>query len=253
MTQRLVTIPISHFCEKARWALDRAGVRYVEQPHLQIIHVLAARFAGGGRTVPVLVTDAGEVLADSTEILRWGDTQIEPELRLYPDGPLGEAGGGAGSSAGSAVRTRRTAVALPRDPAGRPPAGRRGRWSASRAGSGCAFEPPGRLSASSIRRFLGVDAGAARTALVRIDDVFDDVAERLSDGRRFLIGDRVTAADLTFAALAAPMLIPRHYGSPLPPPEVMPPGFVQEMQRLRAHPGTHLPSGYIARNEGRLT
>ena len=47
MPARLVTIPISHFCEKARWALQRAGVPYVERPHLQIIHVLAARRAAG--------------------------------------------------------------------------------------------------------------------------------------------------------------------------------------------------------------
>src|SRR5438105_8086599 len=86
---RLVTIPISHFCEKARWALDRAGVDYVEQRHLQLLHVLAARFAGGGRTVPVFVTDAGDVLADSTAILRWSDRQVAPGMRLYPDGALG--------------------------------------------------------------------------------------------------------------------------------------------------------------------
>jgi len=43
---RLVTIPISHFCEEARWALDRDGVAYVERPHLQFIHIFAARFAG---------------------------------------------------------------------------------------------------------------------------------------------------------------------------------------------------------------
>ncbi|MCW3023116.1 MAG: Glutathione S-transferase family protein, partial [Conexibacter sp.] len=30
----LVTIPISHYCEKARWALDRAGVAYEERRHL---------------------------------------------------------------------------------------------------------------------------------------------------------------------------------------------------------------------------
>ncbi len=52
MSARLVTIPISHFCEEARWALDRAGVEYVEQPHLQLVHVIAARSVGGGRTVP---------------------------------------------------------------------------------------------------------------------------------------------------------------------------------------------------------
>ena len=63
MGARLLTIPISHFCEKARWALDRAGIEYVEQPHVQLVHIFAARLAGGGRTVPVLVTDQGDVLA----------------------------------------------------------------------------------------------------------------------------------------------------------------------------------------------
>jgi glutathione S-transferase len=52
VSARLVTIPISHFFEKARWALDRAGVQYVEQPHLRLVHVLAARFSGGGPCRP---------------------------------------------------------------------------------------------------------------------------------------------------------------------------------------------------------
>src|SRR6201995_118604 len=84
MPARLVTIPISHFCEKARWALHRAGVSYVEQPHLQIVHIAAARRAGGGRTVPVLVADDGQVVADSTDILPWADRRLAPDRRLYP-------------------------------------------------------------------------------------------------------------------------------------------------------------------------
>ena len=84
-----MTIPISHFCEKARWALDRAGLTYVEERHLQVIHVFAARRAGGGRTVPVFVTESGTVLADSTDILRWADAHVPNHLRLYPDGELG--------------------------------------------------------------------------------------------------------------------------------------------------------------------
>ena len=54
---RLITIPISHYCEKARWALDRAGIAYREERHVQLVHRVAARRAGGGSTVPVLVTD----------------------------------------------------------------------------------------------------------------------------------------------------------------------------------------------------
>ena len=30
----LITIPISHFCEKARWALERAGLPYREERHV---------------------------------------------------------------------------------------------------------------------------------------------------------------------------------------------------------------------------
>ena len=58
-TCELVTIPISHYCEKARWALERAGVPYVERPHLlpmptRPYHslLLAAPRAGRARRSP---------------------------------------------------------------------------------------------------------------------------------------------------------------------------------------------------------
>ena len=35
--------------------------------------------------------------------------------------------------------------------------------------------------------------------------------QRLGDGRRFLVGGRFSAADMTFAALAAPVLFPTEY------------------------------------------
>ena len=38
---RLVTIGISHFCEKARWGLEWTGVRYVEEAHAPGMHFLA--------------------------------------------------------------------------------------------------------------------------------------------------------------------------------------------------------------------
>jgi len=83
---RLVTIPISHYCEKARWALERAGIPYREERHVQAIHRIAARRAGGGATVPVLVTPEG-VLGESEEILVWIDERTPPEHRLFPAEP----------------------------------------------------------------------------------------------------------------------------------------------------------------------
>ena len=74
--RRLLTIPISHFCEKARWALERAGLAYREERHVQGIHSFAARRAGGGSTVPVLVTPAGAI-GESREIVEWVDDMAD--------------------------------------------------------------------------------------------------------------------------------------------------------------------------------
>src|SRR5262249_53263998 len=68
LTMRLITIPISHYCDRARWGLELAGVPYREERHVQMLHRLALRRAGAGHTVPVLIAD-GEMLTDSADIL----------------------------------------------------------------------------------------------------------------------------------------------------------------------------------------
>src|SRR5262249_21767521 len=74
LTARLFTIPQSHYCEKARWALDRWAVPYVEEAHLPVISRIATRRVGG-TTVPVLALDDGTVLRDSADILAYVDPQ----------------------------------------------------------------------------------------------------------------------------------------------------------------------------------
>ncbi len=83
---RLITIPISHYCEKARWALERAGLSYREERHVQGVHRIAPRHAGGGSTVPVLVTPES-VIGESEAILEWVDARTPPERRLFPAAP----------------------------------------------------------------------------------------------------------------------------------------------------------------------
>lgn len=41
-----------------------------------------------------------------------------------------------------------------------------------------------------------------------VDEVFRSVSRRLSDGRRYLLGEKLTFADITFASLAAIFILP---------------------------------------------
>jgi glutathione S-transferase len=79
------------------------------------------------------------------------------------------------------------------------------------------------------------DAGAERS-LEYIEGVFATVDELLSDGRSYLVGEDFGAADLTFAALAAPVLLPENYGSPLPSLDEVPAELKAQIEAFRATP-----------------
>ena len=91
-----------------------------------------------------------------------------------------------------------------------------------------------------IDRHLDISPATAAESEREVREVFDAVAERLADGRPYLVGERFTAADLTFAALSAPMIMPPEYGVPLPTPDELPAEMAATVRELRAHPaGAH--------------
>jgi glutathione S-transferase len=222
---RLITIPISHYCEKARWALDRAGIEYVEERHVQGISRLASRRAGGVGTTPVLVAP-DRTLADSDDILAYADGGLrtdDPQVRAvsrWLDRALG-------------IPDRRLIYAhvLPHkrllmrfNNTGVPA------WEAATL----------RLLWPAVAPWaakqLGIAAGTAARDEAITRDAFDVVAGWLADGRPFLCGDAFTAADLTFAALSAAVIAPPNYGTPLPQPDDGPPEVAALVHRFREHP-----------------
>src|SRR5688500_5474762 len=75
MRPRLVTIPISHYGERARWALDLTDVDYDETHHLQMFSWVASRWHRGSRMLPILLLPSGVTLTDSADIVRWADAR----------------------------------------------------------------------------------------------------------------------------------------------------------------------------------
>ena len=233
MTAKLVTIPFSHYCEKARWALDRAGVAYEEDGHLPIFHYLATFRARGGRTVPVLVVD-GRVLADSTEIVAWADQQRPGSL--LPDDPAEALAleDDFDKQLGPAARRWAYFHLLPHPEAVAEYATTVPRWEiqALRVARPIAF--------TMLRRGLKIDAAGVERSRTKIEATFARVNERLRDGRRYLTGDRFTVADLTFASLAAPVLYPPEHPIAMPPLETFPPEARGQIGAWRASPaGKH--------------
>ena len=228
---RLVTIPYSHYCEKARWALERGKATFVEEMHAPLFAWRGALGAGGRRTVPVLVTDDG-VISESTDVLRWVDAHGRPpEPYFPPDLPEVESlvstfdrrFGPATRRVAyfHVLRSDRAYVneVLTKDvPA----------WEAR------ALRTLGPVIPRMIRVGLKIDEAGVVRSKAAIEEVLAAVNERLADGRRTLLGEAFTAADLTFAALAAPVVLPPTYVKRLGGHERIPAPLVALRDEMRA-------------------
>jgi len=207
MKPRLITIPWSHFCEKARWALDRAGVAYDEDGHLPVLHWIATKRAGAKRTVPALVV-GDRVIPDSSEIIAWAETQRpgafgrgDDALALedYFDRQLGPA-------------TRRWGYhqLLPRHDLDHMLDRGVPRWQTR------AFRIGRPVIGAMMRRGMNITPEGVARSRDKIAEAFARVDALLRDGRRYLTGDRFSVADLTFAALTSIIVLPREHPFGLP-------------------------------------
>ncbi len=235
MTWTLITIPASHYCDKARWALDRAGIAYREDGHMPILHWPAARRQRGTRTVPILVHDQG-VATDSTDILRLIDAQLPAAQRLFPDEP---------------VLVARVAEWEERFDRQLGPAARRVVYFHLLAHSALAVEVVGTgtpraerllfralfpVLAGMMRRGMNITPKKAAESRAKLQALFTDVGAELADGRPYLCGDRLTAADVTFAALASPVLLPDDHPVLQTPWARVPAALQAEVEAFRQTP-----------------
>jgi glutathione S-transferase len=243
---KLVTIRFSHYNEKARWALDRFRVPYRESPWMPMFHVLGVIGTTRGRgtaradrassrfSTPVLVADDGSVLRDSAAIVRWAsDTFAPPGEDLYPTDEVAELETRLHDELGP--HTRRCAYFYGlEDPAlVRQLARRNVPW--FQATLFVALRP---VIARLLVSGLNLTPDAAARSLGKIHRVLDKIEPRLAD-RRFFVGDRFTAADLAFACMLAPAILPtpaEGYGGYLPPAERVAPPAAELAREIRNRP-----------------
>lgn len=212
---KLITIPFSHYCEKARWALERCGVAFTESGHLPIFAYLSTYRHARSRSVPILVA-GNTVLRDSTDIVAFADSHdpgqllpADPATRVRAleleddfDRQLGPA-------------TRRWGYAqLIHDPHVVQVLGARvPRWQA------LALRATKPIAIGMLSRGLNLSAEGVARSHAKIESAFAKVGALLADGRVYLAGDQFSVADLTFAALAAPVLQPEEMDVGMPPRE----------------------------------
>jgi len=233
-------IGISHYSEKARWALAHKGVEHERRAPLPGVHMGYALWLtrGAQKTFPVLRLD-GETVGDSTAIIAaleqrfpdpplypadaderrraleledWFDEELGPHIRLlaWHEATTPEARDDVAEVAARTLPPALREVGL-------------ARAAASRLGPAFA----------SIR--FGVkDAEAAELARERIPAALDRLEAELGE-QEYLVGDAFTVADLTAAALFYPLVLPPE-GPRLPDP---PESFERFRGPLRERQGYH--------------
>lgn len=228
-------IPISHYSEKARWALTWKGVEHRRRAPQPPFHMLAALWLTRGRhhTFPVLSID-GRGISDSTAILAELERRY-PEPALYPADP--------------AERSRALALEEFFDEELGPDI-RLLAWhefgnDRERFGELMGRALPGSLTrlsrpmASFARAYTGLrfrvrSPGAAEHARAKVLAALDRLEAELGD-REYLVGESFGVADLTAASLFYPLVQPE--GGPIPPEQQPAEGFERFRQPLRERRG----------------
>ena len=239
---RLITIRFSHYNEKARWALDRYRVPYREEGYMPLIHFaatlpLTAHHGPGKKdavsspfSTPVLVTDEDRCIRDSSEIVRFVSDRYA-DGALYPTDEVSLLDRRFHDDLGP--HTRRVAYFHAfADPALLGKLADRN-VSAEQARLFKALYP---VVKQVIRRNLRVDRSGADRSTVKVRALFEEIGERVR-GRRYLVGETFTAADLAFACMAAPALLPtpeEGYGACFPRVEEVPEEIAGLVRELRA-------------------
>lgn len=205
----LYTFAVSHYSEKIRWTLDHSHIPYREVCMTPVFHMLPALRMGkrGQTTLPILQSPK-RAIQDSPRILDWLVENYGP-LDVLPPAQLTQI---------REVEQRFDAIG--KDVARFLYAHSFGVSDAYIIKLWTDFASPGQAAFIraaypvirwGFKRKLHINPSRAEQAHQRITKVIDWLESELADGRPYLVGDRLSAADITAAALLAPLACPAEH------------------------------------------
>jgi glutathione S-transferase len=212
-TPVLWQLRFSHYNEKARWALDFKGIPHIRRSALPGMHPLRAKRLYGGDTLPVLIL-GDRTIPDSTAIIAALEER-HPEPALYPAQEDDrrralELEDRFDEELGAQIRRAFFHDLLPD-----------ARLSARIFSTG--FGRSTRLFyrtllpvlRPAVRHAMAIDPAGAAEGYARVLDALDRIESALTPSG-FLVGESFSVADLTAAALMAPLVRPPEFGYRLP-------------------------------------
>jgi glutathione S-transferase len=236
---RLYTFTISHFSEKARWALDLNGISYDEERLLPGPHQSTIRRLAPGSSVPVLRHD-GVVIQGSSAIVDYAERQLGATKLAPPQGAAGRAkelealadrAFGLGTQRifyGALFARPKTIVDM---------------WSQGGPWWGRAmYALTFPLIRPTLRRMYTILPGPIQEAKDLFCRAFDETDRALASAP-YLLGETLSRVDVTVASLLAPLCRPPEHVLRWPKDTEMPSELVDFIREFEDRPT----SGFVRR------
>jgi len=227
---KLITFGISHFCEKARWALDWHGIDYEEVGWPPGLHQILAKRCGAACTTLPILLDGATVIQGSGAIIDWADQSAQERGRDLTLADTLEIEERADDSIGVHVRRLLYAEMLPKYSQLVKP-GLFQNVSRAHRLIGHMMWP---VTRQAMMQMYDITPAAASESRSTLETELDWLDSLLADDHTYLVGDRFSRADLTVSSLLAPFACPEEI--PAIRDSTFPGALVADTERWRQRP-----------------